>query len=110
MNNDVQFSGKRHVSKSIEGFNQLPEVFTKDDVIRVFHYDKPRAADKKIERLKADNFIERIAEGDDFGKYRKQQTVFFYLLIVFLFSLRSDKRSFLMYFLWFSDKKTSELY
>ena len=75
MNNDVQFSGKRHVSKSIEGFNQLPEVFTKDDVIRVFHYDKPRAADKKIERLKADNFIERIAEGDDFGKYRKLQTM-----------------------------------
>lgn len=75
MNNDVQFSGKRHVSKSIEGFNQLPEVFTKDDVIRVFHYDKPRAADKKIERLKADNYIVRIAEGEDFGKFRKLQTM-----------------------------------
>ena len=75
MNNDVQFSGKRHVSKSIEGYNRLPEVFTKDDVIRVFHYDKPRAADKKIERLKADNYIVRISEGDDFGKYRKLQAM-----------------------------------
>ena len=39
MNNDVQFSGKRHQSKSIEGYNRLPEVFTKDDIKRCFGKD-----------------------------------------------------------------------
>ena len=73
MNNDVQITGKRHYQKSINGFNQLPNIFTKEDVLRSFHYDKIRAADKKIERLISDSFIERINDGADKGKYRKLQ-------------------------------------
>ena len=72
MNNDVQFSGKRHQSKSIEGYNRLPEVFTKDDVDKIFKYNNTKSAFKKIERLLADNLIERIAEGDEAGKYLKK--------------------------------------
>ena len=71
MNSDVQFSGKRHMQKSVEGYNRLPEVFTKEDVVKAFGYEKMRAADKKIERLMASASIARISEGDDAGKYRK---------------------------------------
>ena len=74
MNNDVQITGKRHLQKSVNGFNQLPVVFTRDDVMKSFHYDKVRSADKKIERLISDAIIERINEGEDRGKYRKLQS------------------------------------
>jgi predicted transcriptional regulator len=73
MNNDVQISGKRHYQKSVNGFNQLPDIFTKEDVLKSFHYDKIRAADKKIERLISCSFVERIKDGADKGKYRKLQ-------------------------------------
>ena len=75
MNNDVQFSGKRHHSKSIEGYNRLPEVFTKDDVDKIFKYNNTKSAFKKIERLMADNLIERIEEGDEAGKYLKKTKI-----------------------------------
>ena len=68
MNNDVQFSGKRHQSKSIEGYNRLPEVFTKDDIKRCFGKDSPQYVYTKIRRLTDDNLIETIEE----GKYRKK--------------------------------------
>ena len=71
MNNDVQFTGKRHYQKSVNGYNQLPEVFTKDDVMKCFGYGKIRAADKKIERLVASEFIIKVKDGEDAGKYRK---------------------------------------
>ncbi|SEN04536.1 hypothetical protein SAMN04487902_106123 [Prevotella sp. ne3005] len=72
MNNDVQISGKRHQQKSVDGFNRLPDVFTKEDVIRCFGY-KPEstACFMKIKRMIEDNFAEKIEEGDDTGKYRK---------------------------------------
>ena len=71
MNSDVQIMGKRHQRKSVEGYNKLPEVFDKDDVMRAFGYDKESAAYKKIERLAAMNFITKIRDGADAGKYRK---------------------------------------
>ena len=71
MNNDVQFTGKRHYQKSVNGYNQLPEVFTKDDVMKCFGYNKPGAAYKKIERLEAAAFIEKISDGEEAGKYKK---------------------------------------
>jgi hypothetical protein len=73
MNNDVQITGKRHYQKSVDGFNQLPDVFTKDDVMKCFGYDKTRAADKKIERLVANSYIIKIKEGDHVGKFKKLQ-------------------------------------
>lgn len=71
MNNDVQITGKRHQQKSVEGYSRLPEMFTKEDVMKAFLYDNGKAADKKIERLMAENYIEKIKEGQDAGKYRK---------------------------------------
>ena len=47
-------------------------MFTKDDVDKIFKYNNTKSAFKKIERLLADNLIERIAEGDEAGKYLKK--------------------------------------
>ena len=66
MNNDVQFSGKRHQSKSIEGYNRLPEVFTREDIRKCFGYDKDNSVTKKISRLLSGQLIEEIK-----GGYRK---------------------------------------
>jgi hypothetical protein len=73
MNNDVQFTGKRHQKRSMEGYNRLPEVFTKEDVVSAFRYGNLNAANKKIERLLGDGFVEKINEGDDAGKFKKKQ-------------------------------------
>ena len=51
MNNDVQFSGKRHQSKSIEGYNRLPEVFTRENVKTCFGYDKDNSVTKKNHQI-----------------------------------------------------------
>ena len=68
MNNDAQFSGKRHQSRSIEGYNRLPEVFTKDDIKRCFGKDSAAYVCVKIRRLTDDNLIEEMED----GKYRKK--------------------------------------
>ena len=67
MNNDVQIVGKRHHQKSVDGFNRLPEVFTKEDVAKCFGYDKADSILKKIKRLSRDKYIEKL----DDGKYKK---------------------------------------
>ena len=58
MNNDVQISGKRHAQKSVDGYNRLPDVFTKEDVIKCFGYDNDSSAKVKIKRLQDDGIIE----------------------------------------------------
>ena len=68
MNNDVQISGKRHQQKSVDGYNRLPDVFTKEDVMRCFGYDKPRSALKKIARLRDSKHIEAVDKTDQFKK------------------------------------------
>ncbi len=71
MNNDVQITGKRHQQKSVEGYNRLPEVFTKEDVVRCFNYNNEDSAYVKIARLIKIHSIEKIVEGKESGKYRK---------------------------------------
>ena len=71
MNNNVQIGAKRHYQKSVSGFTQLPEVFTKEDVMRCFGYDIEDTARKKIYRMAKNNQIELITEGEHQGKYRK---------------------------------------
>ena len=71
MNNDVQITDKRHTQRSADGYNQLPEIFTKDDVMRCFGYDKPEACKKKLYRLTKTRHIEMINEGENKGSYRK---------------------------------------
>ena len=71
MNNDVQISGKRHQQKSVDGYNRLPEVFTREDIISCFSYDKVGSADKKISRLLSGDFIVKIESDDNIPKYKK---------------------------------------
>ena len=71
MNGDVQITGKRHYQKTVNGFNQLPEVFTKTDVMKCFGYNNSNGVSVKIKRLSEMNLIEPIDEGNDIGKYRK---------------------------------------
>jgi len=71
MNNDVQITGKRHQQKSINGYNRLPDVFTKEDVIKCFGYNSQNAACMKLARLEKETIIEKITKGKDAGKFRK---------------------------------------
>ena len=72
MNNDVQITGKRHQQKSVDGYNRLPEVFTKEDVARCFGY-KPESSSlyMKIKRLIDDCNIVKIDDSENPCKYRK---------------------------------------
>ena len=71
MNNDVQFTGKRHQQKSVDGYNRLPDVFAKEDVMKCFGYDSENSMKTKIKRLISSHQIENITSGDNKGKYRK---------------------------------------
>ena len=71
MNSDVQITGKRHYQKSASGFAKLPEVFTKEDVIKCFGYNNDESARKKIYRLVQSHQIELITDGDQKDMYRK---------------------------------------
>ena len=71
MNSDVQFSGKRHFAKSIENYSRLPEIFSKEDMIRCFGYTKEKSVYKKLQRLTSEKVIVMITEGENKGKYQK---------------------------------------
>jgi hypothetical protein len=67
----VQISGKRHQQRSVDGYNRLPEVFTREDVMKCFGYTSDESVKTKLKRLKDANMIEVITEGENAGKYRK---------------------------------------
>ena len=71
MNNDVQITGKRHTQKSSEGYNRLPQIFSKEDVLKSFGYNNTQAVKKKLQRLISGHYIERIEEGTQKGNYKK---------------------------------------
>ena len=71
MNNDVQITGRRHRQPSIDKYNKLPEVFTREDVMTCFGYDKATSAHKKIERLIDSKYIEMFKDKDKNTKYKK---------------------------------------
>ena len=75
MNSDVQVTGSRHRQKSVDGYNRLPEEFTKEDVIHCFGYKGDSSAFVKIKRLMDKGLIEKYEETDKDGyvctKYRK---------------------------------------
>ena len=75
MNGDVQITGKRHYQKTVNGFNQLPEVFTKDDIMKIFGYTNRNVAYTKIKRLIEQNLVEDIDGEENKGKYRKRQEI-----------------------------------
>ena len=71
MNNDVQFTGKRHQQRSVDGYNRLPDVFTREDVMKCFNYDNDSSVNTKISRMMNSRQIEKIENGVDKGKYQK---------------------------------------
>ena len=75
MNGDVQVTGSRHRQKSVDGYNRLPEEFSKEDVIHCFGYKGDSSAFVKIKRLMDKGLIEKYEETDKDGyvctKYRK---------------------------------------
>ena len=71
MNNDVQFTGKRHQQRSVDGYNSLPEIFTKEDVAKCFGYDKADSISKKIRRLIQGGHIMELEVEDGSCKYKK---------------------------------------
>ena len=72
MNNDVQFTGKRHQQKSVEGYNRLPTEFSIEDVMKCFGYDRMNSAEVKLKRLKDYGAVEKIGVVDGKTKYRKK--------------------------------------
>ena len=77
MNSDVQFNGQRHYQKSVNGFNQLPDVFTKEDVGKCFGYDNFNSVNTKVRRLVEDGLAEKIVEGDHKGSFKKLNRLMF---------------------------------
>ena len=49
--------------KTVEGFKQLPEEFTADDVMRCFGVNSESAARMKITRLIGDHLVEKVSDG-----------------------------------------------
>lgn len=70
LNRDIQTAGKYHHSKSLDGFNRLPDEFTREDVARCFGYNNDKSVDSRIRRLKLKNWAEEI-EGSNGNKFRK---------------------------------------
>ena len=71
MNNDVQITGRRHQQISVDGYNRLPDVFTREDVMRCFGYKGKSSVSMRLSRLEDEQYITRISEGEDAGKFRK---------------------------------------
>ena len=71
MNNDVQITGKRHRQPSIDKYNKLPEVFTREDIMMCFGYDKASSANRKLERLMDCKYIEMFKDDEKNTKYKK---------------------------------------
>ncbi len=65
----------RRNTKTLDGFNRLPDVFTTDDVMRCFGVHGSTAY-MRISRLTRDGLIEKVevSEGDDQRKARFRKT------------------------------------
>ena len=72
MNNDVQISGKRHQQKSVDGYNRLPDEFTKEDVDRCFGYKNDDSGYMKIKRLQESGMVALLEEVMQNGRMRRR--------------------------------------
>ena len=75
MNNDVTISETHVHEKSTEGYSKLPNLFTKNDVMRCFGLKTPDAIKKKIYRLTKSGYIAQIDEGENKGCYTKLKQI-----------------------------------
>ena len=75
MNNDVQITGKRHQQRSVDGYNRLPEIFTREDVMICFGYKGDSGVNSKIKRLLEAQLAEKndeyLENGHIHYKYKK---------------------------------------
>ncbi|MCR4582636.1 MAG: hypothetical protein K5764_03670, partial [Prevotella sp.] len=69
--NGNQTANKAHYRKTIEGFNQLPELFGVEEVKYCFGLKNEKSVRVKIARLVDDKIVELIQSGEDKGKYKK---------------------------------------
>ena len=76
INHDIKTSSCRHQMKTILGYTNLPEIFTKEDVMKHFEYNNKKGVSVKINRLLSSHLAEIITEGEDAGKYRKINKAF----------------------------------
>ena len=72
MNNDVQISGKRHQQRSVDGYNRLPDEFTKEDVDRCFGYKNEDSGYMKIKRLQESGMVALLEEVMQNGRMRRR--------------------------------------
>lgn len=54
-------------SKTLEGFDRLPEEFTNEDVLRCFNLGSMGAVYSKVHRLLDDHLIEKVSDGRNSG-------------------------------------------
>jgi hypothetical protein len=66
-------------SKTLEGFDRLPEEFTSEDVMHCFNLSSDAAARSKISRLLGDSLVEKVSDGRSNNKgktiFRKTDTI-----------------------------------
>ena len=71
---NLQRKKKRHQQKSVDGYNRLPDVFTKEDVMRCFGYEKESSVRGKLKRLIDCGMVEKLEEEENgcvMVKYKK---------------------------------------
>lgn len=66
-----QTSSTRHQQKTVMAYRRLPELFTYDDVMRVYGYDSKGSVCSRLKRLQDDGLAQKIRTGEHKGKYRK---------------------------------------
>jgi hypothetical protein len=69
--NDTQANTCRHYMKTIRGYQSLPDIFSKEDVVRCFGYKNSDGVYMKIKRIINSHLAEPINDGEHAGKYRK---------------------------------------
>ena len=62
---------KRHQQRSLDGYYKLPDIFTREDVMKCFGYENENSVNTKLRRLLEGHLIEKISEGKDKGCYKK---------------------------------------
>ena len=71
INHDIQTNSGHRMMKTIQGYNNLPDIFTREDVMKHFGYTNKKGIAVKVARLVASHLAEPINEGEDKGKFRK---------------------------------------
>ena len=63
--------GRKQQSRTQLSFKRLPEIFTSNDVMKVYGYDNHNSVNSCLKRLQDDGRIKKIRSGEAKGKYRK---------------------------------------